>query len=202
MAFNEILIGRINRYCQKLLQIKNTALRSLAPDLQLDLPLQTGSEDRYLQDWQLYNFFFSIAAQGAGNISQGQLRNPSGSGLVAVVYQVVPSTTLADTPQLIVVRNKTTDFATTTPLNASIDARASGCSIVLSTGSAATVPVGVSNWGIAVAAGNTQWNFLQNGAEVPILPGDALVCSSNVANQGFQFYMSWRVRRLESSELT
>ena len=33
MAFNEILVGRLNRYVQKLLMIKNTALRSLAPDL-------------------------------------------------------------------------------------------------------------------------------------------------------------------------
>ena len=201
--FNEILVGRLNRWVQKFYAIKSgsASLTQLLPTIQTINPVFSGAEDRYLQAFIQQSVFFSVAAVAA-QFGQCQIRNPLGSGVIVTVYQVVVSAGSADNPLLQVINNRNVDFATTSALGSSMDNRASGSSVIASQGTAvAQVSGGSASWGVNMGVGN-QYNFLQNGSEVPILPGCCLVGQAGTVNQVTNWTMTFRVRPLESSELT
>src|SRR5689334_14381216 len=94
--FNEILVGRYNRFAQKLLQIKGDApVPQLAGDIQLSMPLYSGAENRYLESWDRYGVGVLVAAQ-VGINSGARLRNPLGANLVIVVERIVVSEPAGD----------------------------------------------------------------------------------------------------------
>lgn len=202
MAFNEILVGRINRFAQKLLVIKNTALRGLSPDLQMVLPLEDGVSTRYLQGWQRFMQVFSVAAGGAGTTAQGRLRNPPGSNVIGVVEYISFNMQLTDQPQVII-GAATADLGSVANLQNRMDPRGNPKpSLIMSTGApAASLPSGgvISVTGPATS---TVIIIQTENQEIPILPGDALSFGSNVLNQAMSCSLMWRERVLESSELT
>jgi len=75
--FNEILVGRLNRWVQKFYAIKSgsASLTQLLPTVQTTNQLQSGNEDRYLQGWQRYAFNYDVTGVAA-QFSVAELRNP------------------------------------------------------------------------------------------------------------------------------
>ena len=197
MAFNEILVGRLNRYVQKLLMIKNTALRGLAPDLQTILPLFSGTEDRYLQGWFRFGQEFLIAAQGAGNLSTARLRNPS--GVVAVIEWVGVDNGAGATGFTMQLSPQTTDLANPGTANNRMDPRGNPTtSMKMSFGSLTAVQSGGATVH-AFSATSPSYQFTQ---EFTLLPGDVFQVIGDGANAALNVSMIWRERVLESSEST
>ena len=204
MAFNEILVGRLNRYVQKLLVIKNTALRTLSPDLVCTMQIQNGVEDRYLQGWQRFMFTTTSPAVAASN-STVQLRNPANSGVIAVIEKlnIMPGTA-ASLVQVQII-NLSTDAATALTMTANrIDRRGQPApTLIPSQGTVGAIgAIGQAIFRmLGLVAGNVEFIATVN-QELTILPGDALVTLNEVQNEAQSTAIMWRERVLESSELT
>jgi hypothetical protein len=206
MAFNEILVGRFNRYVQKLLVIKNTALRNLNPDLQVNLPLLSGVEERYLQGWNRFAQEFVIVAPGVGNSAGCRIRNPAANGVIVVIeYFTIDGPAAGD--YRIQVGATTVDLATSAASQGRLDPRGNpASSAVVSITSAASTTATLGNAAtfresVSVAFGLVQFPATVN-QELTVLPGDAFQIQNQTANQAFTASAIWRERILESSELT
>jgi hypothetical protein len=200
--FNEILVGRYNRYLQKLLSMKGQAsLVTLSDEMFVALPLFTGVENRYLEGWERFAVFNRVAAVAA-QIQGVRLRNPSGSNVVACIesIKITNDTAAADSP--VVERGPTTaDLATVTALSTNrLDPRGRPQpTLIRSTGDVtASRLTGV--WQASFPA-NSHTDFIQDEAqEIPLLPGDAIQGLTNVTNQVVIVSFVWRERFLEDSE--
>src|SRR5258708_34332947 len=96
--FNEILVGRFNRFLQKWLSMKGgPPSPQLATEIQPNFNFFSGAENRALENWFLYGTFSSQAAVALQN-SFFQLRNPSKSGAPAVIEAIVGIPALAAAP--------------------------------------------------------------------------------------------------------
>src|SRR5258708_4703411 len=87
--YNEILVGRYNRFLQKLLGMKGGVVApQLASEITAAFPLFNGAENRYLEQWDMFGVNLFLAGGGVGNISQVRLFNPAASNTIAVVYKL------------------------------------------------------------------------------------------------------------------
>ncbi len=87
--FNEILVGRFNRFLQKWLSMKGgPPSPQLATEIQPNFNFFSGAENRALESWFLYGTFSSQVAVALQN-SFFQLRNPAKSGVLAVIEGIV-----------------------------------------------------------------------------------------------------------------
>src|SRR5713101_6456511 len=88
-VFNEIGIGRWNRFIQKITDIKGSPpARQLASEIVFQHPIFHGQENRYLESWDRFGVGLTvgpIAAQQSGV----RLVNPSASNVIAVVEKAV-----------------------------------------------------------------------------------------------------------------
>jgi hypothetical protein len=100
--YNEILVGRYNRYFQKLFGMKGAPpAPQLASEVTTALPLFTGAENRYLEGWQRFGLGIRSSLPAAGNRAAWRIRNPSGSNLIAVIERLdVTPFSLTDTINL------------------------------------------------------------------------------------------------------
>jgi hypothetical protein len=218
--YNEILVGRFNRFLQKLLGMKGPAsMAQLASDLQPTLAFDVGNEGAYLQSWNLFSFTALVAAQGAGNQGALRLRNPTGSNVIALVtkaffydnvnlvqqkYQIVYGHTAGGVDQ-----NDLGTVEATAGFN--WDTRGGGplgqvgSSLVLTAGAVTTVPAFVT-WSGVANAGSSANAYIEaltlESQYLPLLPGDTLTFKSNIANNSFTTGIFWRERFLEDSERT
>src|SRR5258708_13178542 len=96
--FNEILVGRFNRFLQKWLSMKGgPPSPQLATEIQPNFNFFSGAENRALESWFLYGTFSSQAAVALQN-SFFQLRNPSKSGVLAAIEAIAVIPGLAGNP--------------------------------------------------------------------------------------------------------
>jgi hypothetical protein len=204
--FNEILVGRYNRFMQKLLSMKGDAsLFQFSTEMGGYIPFFSGVENRYLEAWDRFAAWFNISA-GAAIFANAELRNPTSSNVIAVIEKITCSAggAGADAP-IVRLGPATTDQAQAPGVVTVIDSRSqrSNSSLITSQSNAANQTV----------AGGQIWqgNFtLPNQAEViwfedhelTVNPGRALTLSSNIANQAIIFSVWWRERLLEESERT
>lgn len=202
--FNEILVGRLNRWVQKFYAIKSgtASLTQLLPTVQTVNQVFSGNEDRYLQGWQRHAVTATAAAVAA-QFSVIELRNPPGSGVVAIFEQVFVAVGAASLVQT-VVSQTTSDRATIiTILNSRYDARGNvpSSALIFSKGSAvALAPEGFNQFrGFANTA--TSLITTQN-QEITVLPGDQIATFCELVNTQLSVSYVWRERTLESSELT
>lgn len=198
--YNEILVGRFNRFMQKIFSMKGPAsLVSLTDELQPTFQFFNGAENRYLESWDRYGAIITQPAVAA-NFGQIRFRNPVGSNVVVVVEKVTFSGTLADIA-LFQVAPQVSDLATAVVLTLSrFDNRGRAQATLLVSRTAAGAGVTPTQW---------QGNFLANTTldvlttdlqEFPILPGDCLNLGSNTVNQALNVAVWWRERFLEDSE--
>jgi hypothetical protein len=207
--FNEILVGRYNRYLQKLLAIKGGPPSSqLATEVGVQIQLFHGVETHYLEGWNIFATAFTIP--GVANIPGAfRFRNPGGSNIVAVFERIsfFNGGAAADSPEL-QQQTTTADLPTAfAPPGGPLDKRSSaGGSPIVSnlviSSSGATGPALQRMYKLAIPVNQTADFIITDIQEWPLLPGDALQVQSGNAGvtQNVVISARWRERFLEDSE--
>ena len=202
--FNEILVGRLNRWAQKFYAIKSgtASITQLLPTVQTVNTILSGVEDRYLQGWNRFMFTVTQAAVAAQN-GVVQLRNPAGSNVVAVIENVniLPG---ANSLCQVIVLNNPNDQATLIPTtNFRLDRRGNpGSSMIASQGTQAGLSTGASFRALATTTADGTHFINTTNQEITLLPGDACQAILELVNTQVSVALLWRERPLESSELT
>src|SRR2546427_12501654 len=89
--FNEINVGRYNRFLTRLFQMKGaSAAPQLASEIQPSFQLFAGIENRVLENWDRFSNAFNQAATPAV-FSTLRFRNPAGSNAIAVFEKLACS---------------------------------------------------------------------------------------------------------------
>lgn len=199
----KILAGRFNRWAEKLFATKEgrATIDTLSPEIISVIPLFYGVECRYLEGWSRFMQQFTQGALAA-NFSEGELRNPAGSNIIAVVESIIFVGSAGDVPKVILAPNISTDLTTVSNPVDRIDARGQqSSSIKLSVGTAGANPAGGSIQ-VGVVANSSVQVISNPNQEITILPGDALFVSGGAVNTLVNAFLMWRERVLESSELS
>ncbi len=202
--FNEILVGRYNRFLQKLLGMKGQSpAPSIASEIFAHLPLFSGIENRYLEGW---NRFALGAAQGplAAQNTGFQLRNPAGSNVIGVIEGLSVDEAANDT----ILGNYGSDLvALATPFTSgSLDSRGAapgtgGSTLACSMGNNVSVN-GIQIFRKSLVGGTELNLILHPDMEIALPPGNVLRLITAAVNVTFAVNIQWRERLLEESERT
>ncbi len=210
--YNEILVGRFNRFVQKLFGMKGgPPVPQLSGDIQVSQPIFHGSENRYLESWNQWQVGILVPAN-VGNISQVRLTNDIGTNVIAVLEKVAVSVSIAQEvdiaqinfsalvaghlPILTGAATFAQDSRQGSPQNpspqASLQASFSNVSNVLAT------VVGR----VQLLALTTLDLILTEEQEQPLLPQTQWQIQCTVANTAMLVWAQWRERVLEEGERT
>src|SRR5258708_893380 len=204
--FNEILAGRYNRYRQKLFVLKGgppSAQR--ASEVMPTFSFFTGVENRYLEGWD--RFGNSSSQAGVAAVTSGiRLRNPLGSGTIAVVEKIFVHNAAGAVDQpLLQIGAIAVDLNTiTTMTGVRLDSRGRPNPTLINSRSAAVSAVNLTANLLQYALNANTQNFdllVFEEQEITMLPGDALQVISNTVNTQMSVSFFWRERALEESEL-
>jgi len=203
--YNEILVGRYNRYLQKLLGMKGSPPSpQVASDIQPSLAIMEGVENRYLQSWERFANVQIMAATAANNAAV-RMRNPAASNVVAVLEKllVVNANALSVQPQLEQAVVDPGDLTTLVGSSPAVDSRQrpkSTC--ILSQQSAVSAPaLGFTFSRVFLTQTITTYDFILDAdQELTLLPGTAIQVRDFVVNTAVQVAWLWRERALEESE--
>jgi hypothetical protein len=214
--YNEILVGRFNRFVQKHFSMKGPAnLVSISDEMQPIWPFFNGPENRYLESWD--RFAVDIFTTAAATFQTGvRFRNPVGSNAIIVVENItIWPQGAANDPVIIAGGSATTDLGTliTVTQGNTMDLRTirSAATAIISTqNNSATIPLLTNNASMyrAVSSGaagggaNNKSIINTDNQEITVLPGAALQFVNNAVNVGVQMDIQWRERFLEDSERT
>jgi hypothetical protein len=208
-VYNEILVGRFNRFLQKHFGMKGSPpAPQLGGELNPTISFLSGVENRYLESWERFGNGVVQPAVAAQTFAF-RFRNPPNSGVVAVLEALAASNLSGnDTMQLtnsIVVPQ--TDLGTLDS-GAQLDNRTRpNSSLIVSHGTGVPPITLTSQRAIAVRqAGPTVMAdfILFEDQEITILPGMTYQIQDTAANLnqiGICTYI-WRERFLEVSEAT
>jgi len=201
--FNEILVGRYNRFLQKLFSMKGgPPSAQLATEITPNLNLFNGIENRYLESWFRYGAAPGLAAVVGAN-PVFRFRNPAGSNVIAIVEKL-SFPLLANFIGQVELRAVAVDLGGASSLaQARIDPRGNPSpSLILSNQNAGAFSTTTQLFNVTGLA-NTQVDLiLFEHQEIPILPGDALTIVNQSLNSPLQVDLVWRERFLEDSERT
>lgn len=207
--FNEILVGRYNRFLQKFLSMKGgPPAPQLASEIAATFALFHGQENRILEAWNIFGVAANVAA-AAGFTSGVRLRNPVGSNVIAVVTALRISETQADAP-FSANGGATADLATVLgTANANFDSRlgpptaTSSVCILSRQNTAAAVPA-LTNQNtfdaLRVQANVPRDLIFFEDQEITILPGSAIQIIAGAVNFDLEVAIMFRERALEDSE--
>jgi len=205
--YNEILAGRFNRFLNKLFNMKGgPPAAQLQGDIGSTISFFIGPETYFHQGWNMYGAFSSTAAVAA-QFGAIQLRNPTASGVVAVILKAFFTNTVgaADQPYL-QVGPRITDLTTVNALTlARFDPRNTAAQSAMTPSSQTnaaqqTLGATATKWQGALAL-NASVDIINSDLQTfPLLPGDVLLASSNIVNQALNFAFWWMERPLEDSE--
>lgn len=202
--FNEILVGRFNRFLQRFLSMKGgppSAQLSTEIASQFTLDDAGNLENRFLAGWRSYGFNATVAAGGAGTFAQVRLRNPAASGVIVVVEKIIFSNNAGGVTAPLINRGPagTVDLAATfTGAIRDLRMGPAASSSILSTGVPVTIP-GATLW-TGVSLVNTSIDaILDEHQEIVVAPNDVLTMSLQ-ANSALTVSLFWRERTLEEGE--
>jgi hypothetical protein len=200
--YNELLVGRYNRFVQKLLSMKGPAsLESLNPELQVVLATFHGVENRYLEGWDRFAVGVTVAAN-AGQISQFRFRNPAASNVMAVLEVITIGISNTGLVDLRFSRVITADDATLFGSYPALDSRSSRVTptLVLSQDNTGVSPLGLNVAARINIAGATTFALINDESqEYPCLPGMTYDIAAPI-NTSLFLTATWRERLLEESE--
>lgn len=210
--YNEILVGRFNRFFQKLLSMKGGAvIPQLAGDIQPVFPLRWGVENHYLEGWYRYQNQFDMGPTVA-QTEATQLRNPPGSNVIGVLEKVFISAVGGEviSAAVLTISRTFTDPGDLTNVFAGnpMDKRSLSNSAIVPSGSAggsANLTITIGEIAVpAIAAPNVfnQTWFTTEYEQIPILPGTTVRFLQGSANSKYRLTLAWRERFLEDSERT
>jgi len=201
--FNEILAGRFNRALQKITGIKGAASTpQLATEIVPSFSLFWGAECRYLEGWNRF-FVRDQQAASAANVNATRLRNPVGSGIIAVFEKMFYANTgsLGDFAT-VSLGPFTGDFAGIVSLAGRFDSRGNPSPSLSITHTQAPAPTQMNNFvqQIVAPVGINYDFILTDIQEFTLLPGDAVQMQTNTVNNTSEMCFWWRERPLEDSE--
>jgi len=203
--YNEILVGRYNRWLQKLLQLKGDApAPQLAGEIQPSILYPSGVEERYLQGWGLWGGI-SAAPAAVGFTSGSGLRNPLTSGVIAVVEKIVVGIQVSGLTVEWSVGSMLADLATS-DVTMGFDGRTpqTGSALHLSHNAVGNGVPGLTPVGqYGVLAANAVFDIiLDTDHQFPLLPGFGCEIRCLTANTPINISWKWRDRPIEESERT
>jgi hypothetical protein len=201
-GFNEILVGRYNRFFQKLMSMKGAATVSeLASEVVPSLPLFSGVENRYLEQWD--RFGIGGGSPGvAAQFAEWRFNNPVGSNVIAVIEKLTMSGSASGVYEVQYGQGQPNLATVIVNGGRGLDGRARlNGTLSVSFGSTA----GGSQIGTTIGEVNmllsTFWEVIQtDNQEIVLGPGDSLQLQEQVANNGLTMTCIWRERLLEESE--
>lgn len=199
--YNEILSGRYAKFLQRTFSMKGEVpAKQLAGEVMPVIPFQSGNENRWLEGWLLYSKSVIVPAVAA---QQGflQLRNPLGSGVIAVIHKLCVSEAAID----IIFASETNAAQADGTIQSvfGLDSRNTGNSTLIFSFSSSAADPRFGNgiiWGANIAANVLTDYVLDSVQEIPMLAGLTLRVSSNTQNVAFLVTVGWRERPIEDSE--
>ena len=203
--YNELYSGRFNRALQKLFGMKGgPPAPQLAGEVVPIVSFLSGAENRNLEGCNRFGILVSLAAPGVGNFNLARLRNPAGSGLVAIIEKILFSNTNAGAVNFQVGYGlgPGSDVTTLAGLvNTGLDARGSPqptCHLSTSqVAASALVQIGLE-----ALSSNQNADFIFDSIhELTVLPGTVYDFWANTANTILNVSLIWRERALEDSEV-
>lgn len=205
-VYNEILVGRYNRFLQKLLGIKGgPPAASLAGDVMAGISFFHGAESLYHQGWETFGASDSIVAVAA-NFSKMKIRNPAGSNVMAVITKLVVNPGAASTIQVRLQTPETAaDFGGVIfpfSFERARGARNRATSIPSDQNSDAVFITGTIIAQITVPLNVPLELIATDVHELVLPPNTELQVACNVVNQALNFTIWWRERFLEETERT
>lgn len=209
--FNEILVGRFNRFSQKHFSLKGSAgTPTLSADLAVQMPLSNGNENRYLEGWDLFSRVVLAASPGVGNQLICTLRNPKTSGVIAAVtrcaYAEATATNTASNVNSIfsIAPTAITVDQNSTFTGVAWDNRGRTFStLIVSVNTAAAAGISGDtqiSFGSAAAFASVEFLPVMPEGEVPLAPGETLLVKAGNNNSGGNICWWWRERVIEDSE--
>ncbi len=197
-VYNEIGIGRWNRFIQKLTDIKGgPPARQLASEIVFSHGIFSGEENRYLESWDRFGVGLAngpIVAQQAGI----RLTNPTGSNVIAVVEKALVSVVTAEVINLEYgnVGAALSNVAIGIPME-NRGRSAPTCIPSFNAGALTTLNVVAS----ATIAATTPFDFVNDGIqEICLPPGVSVQIDGNTVNSQIFVSWFWRERFLEPAE--
>jgi hypothetical protein len=200
--YNEILVGRYNRFLQKLLGLKGgPPSPQLASEITSGFVLFNGVENRNLEGWDKFGGSFQQPAVGAQN-SCARIRNPAASNIIAVIEKILVTSSLADTNLLFEQGPITTDLVAAVFTFSRWDARGRPNASAVISGGNNVGGLGSTKLEAALAPNTNYEPIVTDNQEMPLLPGDAIQVRTTAVNTLLQFSIWWRERFLEEGERT
>ena len=200
--FNEILVGRYNRFLQKLLQMKGgPPAPQLSGDIQASLVLFSGMENRFLESWEAFGVAVSLAAVVA-QTDGFLLRNPRPSNVIAVLERLKVASATAQEIQTSLGSTNTDLTSITTPVPPRDSRCRANSALIVSTQTTTPAAIGTVIDRSEVAAGLSFDVILDADVSIVLMPGQAIQVGQLTANSTLVVMAWWRERFLEESERT
>jgi len=202
--FNEILSPRFPNMVKKLFSMKGGAgMRQVSGELMAVIPVFNGVENRWLEQWESYGATLGAAAVAA-NQSATRLRNPSGSGVMAV-FEKISVIVGANSDVNCYLGVIGVDLASPAALtNARLDARGRPQPTLVASNqnNAPAAPTFGSEFAQPTLSttANPYDMITFEDQEIPLLPGDGVQLVCNTVNTRLIVSFMWRERLLEESE--
>ncbi len=202
--FNEILVGRFNRFLQRLLSMKGgPPAPQLASEIQPQMDVEAlPVELRFLLGWHLYQ---STISQGAsvGNLSGVQLRNPLTSGAVCVVTAIHISVAATEVVDISQTFSGVTGDLTNVFTGQRVDARAKSNSTLSLSAFAPVGDLAGTIFTASIPGLSIPYEFLNKEYDaIPMFPGHALRLVGQLANTALAIHFKWRERPIEEGEVS
>lgn len=178
-------------------------MAQLASEMQPVMPFFSGVENRFLESWDRFGFAI-VGAATVGQTDGVRLRNPTGSGVVAVLEKMRVSSALQQ--EIDVSVGPAAADLTTASFGGSVEARQRARSTSVPSSSVAS-PGALLNIidrvGVPGATAFAEVELINTvDQELQILPGWGLQVQSTLNNANLSVSWLWRERALEDSELT
>ena len=203
--YNEILVGRWNKFLAKMLSMKgNAPAPQLAGEISPGFVLFLGVENRALESWYRFGIA-SIVVNGGATQKAVRLRNPLTSNRL-VVLEKITCCGLGALVDLFTLETATTNTdlggAVTLNANVSWDKRLNVGSSLFQSSQTAPPALSLGRETIQLL-GNTPWNFiLEEQHEQVLSPGEAIQVRGATAAQDIAVGYWWRERAFEESEVS
>jgi hypothetical protein len=200
--FNEILVGRYNRFLQKLMAMKGgPPSAQLASEIQPNISFFSGVENRILESWQRFALTLNQAAVAA-QTNGLQLRNPNNSNVIAVIEQsTFLSNVNSDTFTLNLSNQGNPADLGAGGQGLRLDSRLLLSSTCIGSGNGASPgQIGTTIKLISLQNSVMYQDILMEDQELILTPGDALRMTNAVVNATTRWGLIWRERFLEDSE--
>jgi len=199
--YNEINVGRFNRFLQKHLGMKgHPPAPQLSSDMQVGFNIHSDNENLYLEGWESFGVNVLQPAQ-AGLLNEVRLSNPSTSNVIALVTKVSASS--AGIARIDLQIGPQAALLGTSQLVRSLDARGRAQSTLLCTTAtpAAQSQIGANIDSLYSGGSGIHVDLLLTSMHAIVLPPlGALQLSSAAVNIQTNLGFWWRERFLEEGE--